>query len=75
MDGIVEVVVVCGVEWAGGGGRCHLYWIRKGLSGAVTRGLVLSGAILAARIPHRLGRIGRQKAEVARGKTSHLKWT
>lgn len=45
----------------------------KGLSGGVTRGLVLSGAILAARIPRRLGRLGRQKAEVARGKTSLLK--
>lgn len=47
----------------------------KGLSGGVTRGPVLSGAILAARIPRRLGRMARQKAEVARGKTSLLKWT
>lgn len=47
----------------------------KGLTGGVTRGLVLSGAIRAARIPRSLGRIGRQKAEVARAKTSLLKWT
>lgn len=46
----------------------------KGLSGGVTRGLVLSGAILAARIPRRLGRLGRQKAEAARRKTCLLKW-
>lgn len=47
----------------------------KGLSGSVTRGLVLSGTILAARIPQRLGRIGRQKTEVVRGRTSLMKWT
>lgn len=47
----------------------------KALCGGVTRGPVLSGAILAARIPRRLGRMARQKAEVARGKTPLLKWT
>lgn len=41
----------------------------------MTRGPVLSGAILAARIPRRLGRMARQKAEVAQGKTPLLKWT